>query len=1370
MMEYDRIVELTDSLNTKAYSIRYISPDSSLYYARQADRQARLYTDGKCEALNHQMFCHFLQMDYEKVCRLYEQIRNLTNNQIELLISEINMMMLYQKASQNRFYYYHYNRALRCLERIDEEEKEFTDRYKERLFYAETEFHLVAATYYIYTMQEQQAVFELSLIDEEGCIRKDKALLSRLYYLKGLAQMWDIECEPKKTLEAFDHLSFAFSQAERSGKMTYLTAQTAQSLADFLIEPHNREIAEQSRTAAFVFLYSNSLKNDTVDADLPMELQIPMALARKGLSDAIQCDNLLLIANGYYTLGNLRFVQEEYDKALEDYETALSYINEHHSIYYPNDRSGMLSASRTDDSISVDMIWAKDLDVQTVPAWLASLRERMSATYSALNNKPESDYHRNIYLDLLDFTRQDKSLEMRVEQVKQDNRILNIVLISVILLTVVLTVCIWYYARLWHKRNLLRFNLLGDVYSRLKNAMSDRSESQLNAVLDSYNWMKPENKILHEVLQPYMDWTKWNRTLSDEMDEERTQLRMDLMRCERQITKNKRKNISKRAKVSLVYSITPFIDRILHDAHRMKQTRQVNRETLDYIRELTDKINAYNDVLVEWIQMNRGQLELTVESFPLQDILGLLYKSEYSFHKKGLTLRVHPTSAWVKADKAFTFFMVNTLADNARKFTPSGGTVTVSACELDDSVEIRVEDTGCGLSPEDIDMILSSKIYDAGKIGDCHGVAKEEKGSGFGLLNCKGIIEKYKKSGDMFRVCRFDITSQLGKGSCFSFRLPKGMKGWCSAVVGMLLATVPVVAAGTAEEHRTERLLKTAVNYADSVYFANIGGRYEYTMQMADSTLKYINLAYHQALPEKCRCRELTRLGDTAEELEWWNLEVDADYRLIMALRNEIAVAALALHDWEVYEYNNTHYTHLYKLLSQDSSLEEFYTRQRETRMNLNMGIASLIVLLLVFLVLIFVIHFRRRLLFRFNVIQVLEVHRSMLHIVRKYDHADHIDNIFGELLKVILSELKELHETEGVKILFYNNISNTTERLSEGYFPHVELTDSHLERCYEKKEENYDRFINTQVYPLKVTWEGNEELCIGAFAVNYGSYRMQKEDVILERYIIGYLSILLYEAVICRYRDRENMELAETEKQRAVFEENRLRVQNQILDNCLSTIKHESMYYPSRINQLVCSIDAEQDAQKRMEKIHALTEVAEYYKEIYTLLCAQADRQLMTGFFKCEAVDTGILVETWLRRTRRLAEKKQIRVTPLADNEDETAKVFADRVLIDYMLETLTNECLVRLKETGKEEELRLIIAKDGDFIRFTLSASGRLFDADQTEGLFYPDTTHYPYLLCKQIIREHDKLNNFCGCRINAETGADGTSRIWMTLPKLQ
>lgn len=154
---------------------------------------------------------------------------------------------------------------------------------------------------------------------------------------------------------------------------------------------------------------------------------------------------------------------------------------------------------------------------------------------------------------------------------------------------------------------------------------------------------------------------------------------------------------------------------------------------------------------------------------------------------KHLRLEVLPTEISVKADKALTLFMINTLAENARKYTPQGGYVKVYASQSLDYVEVSIEDSGIGLSAEDIACILEEKVYDSKNIGMHDAINQERlktlKGSGFGLMNCKGIIEKYRKTNDFFKVCSFGIESVLGQGSRFYFRLPIGMKKTLSCLL-----------------------------------------------------------------------------------------------------------------------------------------------------------------------------------------------------------------------------------------------------------------------------------------------------------------------------------------------------------------------------------------------------------------------------------------------------------------------------------------------------------------------------------------------------------------------------------------------------------
>ena len=103
----------------------------------------------------------------------------------------------------------------------------------------------------------------------------------------------------------------------------------------------------------------------------------------------------------------------------------------------------------------------------------------------------------------------------------------------------------------------------------------------------------------------------------------------------------------------------------------------IKKEKYQYIDELVTTINEYNDILALWIKMKQGTLSLSIEVFELNELFELLRKGSRAFEMKQLDLEVEPTDACVKADRALTLFMINTLAENARKYTPKGGKVRI---------------------------------------------------------------------------------------------------------------------------------------------------------------------------------------------------------------------------------------------------------------------------------------------------------------------------------------------------------------------------------------------------------------------------------------------------------------------------------------------------------------------------------------------------------------------------------------------------------------------------------------------------------------------------------------------------------------------
>ena len=98
--------------------------------------------------------------------------------------------------------------------------------------------------------------------------------------------------------------------------------------------------------------------------------------------------------------------------------------------------------------------------------------------------------------------------------------------------------------------------------------------------------------------------------------------------------------------------------------------------------------------------------------------------------------------------------VLTNLIENAIKFTPKGGKVTVEAEHGGDQVIVRVRDTGVGIAKKDLPKLFT-KFFQ---------VDHTKLGAGLGLSICKRLVEAH---GGKIRC-----ESELGKGSTFSFTLP----------------------------------------------------------------------------------------------------------------------------------------------------------------------------------------------------------------------------------------------------------------------------------------------------------------------------------------------------------------------------------------------------------------------------------------------------------------------------------------------------------------------------------------------------------------------------------------------------------------------
>ena len=1407
-------VRLIDSLNGKAYAYRYRSLDSSYKYADAAYRQVNFYKSGKAEASNNLGFCAYMNMDFDRAEALHKEVYKLTKNELELLIADIGLMKICQRTAMNKEYYDYRNSALRRMKRIREESDLFADRHETlRLDYAFTEFFIVSSIYYYYLQQRQEAIDALNQIPEDEALTDTNQLLY-YHYIKGSASLVEANNPEERKLREFDQLYYTWRTAVQS-KNPYFEGNGLQGLANLMVSPANFEFYRVRRTHALD------------QFDFPVDSLMPLRMAQLALEKFQEYDDLYQIAGAYVSIGKYLNAHGRYSEALDTLTKALDCVNQHHLLYYhyKADTLDKLWPYAEGDTTYTGVPWITEEKVKTVPEWISRIREQLSVSYAGLGMKHASDYNRNIYLDILNFTRQDKELESRYISLEAGSRQMTLVL-SVVIVGLVLVVILWWFFNKSSKtRNQVDverlqqiLSLCRDITSSIpmnvpliqqgidqlfgKGRMTLEIPEEGKAALVPVHRLSKDEKALVHVLEPYIIWAADNEQMVEALSDERIQLEKQRYVYEQHIAGNKRQNLIKKACLAIVNGINPYIDRILNEVHKLTEKgyiddEKIKKEKYQYIDELVTTINEYNDILALWIKMKQGTLSLNIETFGLNELFDLLGKGRRAFEMKEQTLEIEPTHAMVKADRALTLFMINTLAENARKYTHEGGVIKVYARTTDSYVEISVEDNGRGISAEDVAQIIGEKVYDSRVIGMKNATdadeLKENKGSGFGLMNCKGIIEKYKKTNELFRVCVFNVESELGKGSRFYFRLPSGVR----KVIGVLLCLLLPFGMGSClydpippmlqdtdsivviTDSAYEDLLDAASDYANAAYFANVDEQYEIALQYADSAILLLNEHYQKYARPDATHRYMKLVGEgIPAEILWWNELFDSDYHVILDIRNEAAVAFLALKQLDAYSYNNSAFTDLYKLQGEDQTLEGYCRQLERSNINKTVGIILCFVLLIVSLVGYYLLYLRKRIQNRLSLEQVLEINQKVFaaSLIRpqEQENAEALqreESTLKEIPQRIVDEafgsVNELLTIDRMGIAVYNE---TTHLLEYASSPGQEMPEM-VQLCFDSRE--YISEQHRQAIPLMVE-AGGEHQCVGVLYLERREGTEQETDRLLFELVARYVAIVVFNAVVklaTKYRDIES---AHEETQRASWEDSMLHVQNMVLDNCLSTIKHETIYYPNKIKQIIGRLNAQNLSEKEeKEAVETMTELIEYYKGIFTILSSCASRQLEEVTFRRTTIPVQELFETagkyFKKSVKNRMDKIELEMAPI------DARVIGDVNQLRFLLENLIDEALT-VHEDGV---LRLQARKDDEYIRFLFTDTRREKSVLELNQLFYPNLARMTcgekgalrgteYLVCKQIIRDHDEFAGRRGCRINAEPAEGGGFTVYFTIPR--
>jgi signal transduction histidine kinase len=192
---------------------------------------------------------------------------------------------------------------------------------------------------------------------------------------------------------------------------------------------------------------------------------------------------------------------------------------------------------------------------------------------------------------------------------------------------------------------------------------------------------------------------------------------------------------------------------------------ELNEKQAEYTSDILTSgqhlLSLINEILdLSKVEAGRMELELTTFDLPLAIDNARTFVRE-RVTKHGITLDVDVDDRlgdYIGDERKIKQILLNLLS-NAVKFTPEGGRIGINARQTNGAVEISVSDTGIGIAPED-----QPKIFEEFRqVGSDY--SHKVEGTGLGLTLAKKFVELHGG--------RIWVTSELGKGSTFSFTLPQ---------------------------------------------------------------------------------------------------------------------------------------------------------------------------------------------------------------------------------------------------------------------------------------------------------------------------------------------------------------------------------------------------------------------------------------------------------------------------------------------------------------------------------------------------------------------------------------------------------------------
>lgn len=162
------------------------------------------------------------------------------------------------------------------------------------------------------------------------------------------------------------------------------------------------------------------------------------------------------------------------------------------------------------------------------------------------------------------------------------------------------------------------------------------------------------------------------------------------------------------------------------------------------------KIEQYVEMVLQYLRLESISSDLVLRPYNLQDLVKQVVKKyAMSFIGKKLSLNLEPFEEEVLTDEKWITFVIEQIISNSLKYTQSGS-ITIRAQTTEEEIKLIIQDTGIGISPEDL-----PRICERGFTG--YNGRMDKKSTGIGLYLCKEVANRLSHS--------LEVTSTIGEGT-----------------------------------------------------------------------------------------------------------------------------------------------------------------------------------------------------------------------------------------------------------------------------------------------------------------------------------------------------------------------------------------------------------------------------------------------------------------------------------------------------------------------------------------------------------------------------------------------------------------------------